>query len=121
MTFILFLLSFLGLLFFEISIFNQAFYFVGFFLVYCLVFVKNVRKRFSLLPILFWLNDWFSSKLDFGEEKGPSFLIKLAFPVTVGFLILSFSKGKGALYFIGLFLGGMIHYLQVQLLAKKSK
>ena len=117
---ILFLLSFLGLLFFEISIFNQAFYFVGFFWFLLLsVRTKNVRKRFSLLPILFWLNDWFSSKLDFGEEKGPSFLIKLAFPVTVGFLILSFSKGKGALYFIGLFLGGMIHYLQVQLLAKK--
>ena len=119
MTFILFLLSFLGLLFFEISIFNQAFYFVGFFWFLLLsVRTKNVRKRFILLPILFWLNDWFSSKLDFGEEKGPSFLIKLAFPVTVGFLILSFSKGRGHSILLPFF-GRNDPLSSVQLLAKK--
>ena len=48
----------------------------------------------------------------------PSLTI-LAFPVSMGFLILSFSGKKGLLYFFGLALGSIINFLREQLLAKK--
>ena len=65
------------------------------------------------------MNDWFISKLSFEEEEKPNFLTILAFPVSIGFLILSFSGKKGFLYFFGLALGSIINFLREQLLAKK--
>jgi hypothetical protein len=119
-TLILFFLSLIGLLLFEVSIFDQAFYFVGFFWFLLMsVRTKNVKKRFSLLHVLFLLNDWFSSKLDYKEEKGPSSFIQWAFPVSVGLLMISFSREKGSFYFFGLLLGGVVNYFQSQLFTKK--
>ena len=120
LTLILFFSSFFSLLLFKVSIFDQAFYFVGFFW-FLLLSVRStkVKRRFSLLQTLFFINDWFISKLSFEEEEKPNFLTILAFPVSMGFLILSFSGKKGFLYFFGLALGSIINFLREQLLAKK--
>jgi|TARA_Y100001954_G_scaffold103338_1_gene112482 hypothetical protein len=120
LTLILFFSSFFSLLLFKVSIFDQAFYFVGFFW-FLLLSVRStkVKRRFSLLQTLFFINDWFISKLSFEEEEKPNFLTILAFPVSTGFLILSFSGKKGLLYFFGLALGSIINFLREQLLAKK--
>ena len=119
-TLILFFFSFILLLILKVSIFDQAYYFMGFFW-FPLLSVRSasVKKRFSLLQVLFLLNDWFTSKLNFMGQENPSFLLKLAFPFCVGFLILSFSIGKGTIYLLGLCLGGFINYLQDRLFTKK--
>tara|TARA_Y100001970_G_C14173819_1_gene825743 strand:- start:1319 stop:1729 length:411 start_codon:yes stop_codon:yes gene_type:complete len=120
MTLILFLMSFFGLVLFRVSIFDQSFYFMGFFWFLLLSVRPNtVKRRFSLLQILFFINDWFISKLRFDDDKESHFLFKLAFPISVGLFILSFSGKKGLLYFFGLFLGSIINFLRGQLFTKK--
>ena len=120
MTLILFFCSFCGLLLLKVSIFNQAFYFIGFFW-FLLLSVRSakVKRRFSLLQSLFFIDDWFISKLNFDDEKDPHFLIKLVFPASIGLLIFSFSEKKGFLYFIGLVFGLIINFLYLQLFTKK--
>ena len=121
MTLVLFFSSFFGLFLFKVSIFDQAFYFMGFFW-FLLLSVRSVRvkRRFSLLNILFLINDWFISKLSFDEgENESSFFSHLAFPLSMGFLIISFSGKKGFLYFFGLILGSIISFLKDRLFAKK--
>ncbi len=119
-TFIFFILNLFVFNFLDISLSNQAPYFLGLFWFFVLnPKEKRPRKRFSFLTIISFFDQsmkkWFQS--NFIEVQWVGGLI---IPLVVGLIMSYFLRPGYAFYFFGLFFGIVSFHLLRKLLAETT-